>query len=114
MDVTGAFLHSSLKNEIYMEAPHGFYRNNRICRVLKSIYGLKQAPHLWFKSISGALHKLGFNSLQSDACCFTNKAQDVFVMVFVDDIQITGSNDRDIQILQTGLRSEFIMKDVEP
>jgi hypothetical protein len=114
MDVTGAFLHSVLTNEIYMEAPHGYYVNNKICRVLKSIYGLKQAPHLWFESISGALHKLGFSSLQSDACCFTNQAQDVFVMVFVDDIQITGSNDHDIRILQTGLRNEFTMKDVEP
>ncbi|HEY5744748.1 MAG TPA: reverse transcriptase domain-containing protein [Chryseolinea sp.] len=114
MDVIGAFLHGKLKVEIYMEAPKGFYGEKQICKVLKSIYGLKQAPYLWFEALSKALNKLGFFSIKADVCCFMNKEKDVFVLVFVDDLQITGPNTKAIEQLQNGLRNEFNMKDVEP
>jgi hypothetical protein len=86
MDVTGAFLHSLLDSKIYMEPPEGFYQRGLICKMEKSIYGLKQAPYLWFESLSKVLANLGFHSLQSDRCCFTNDAKDVIILVFVDDI----------------------------
>ena len=113
MDVTGAFLHSLLDSEIYTTPPEGFYPSGSVCKIKKSIYGLKQAPYLWFESLGKALADLGFHSLHSDQCCFTNTSRDVIVMVFVDDIQITGPNTKGIQDLQSGLRAQFKMKDLK-
>ena len=62
-DITGAFLHSLLQDEIYIEAPHGFY-SGQICKLLKSLYGLKQAPYLWYQALAKALEALGFLCLQ--------------------------------------------------
>jgi Reverse transcriptase (RNA-dependent DNA polymerase) len=114
MDVTGAFLHSLIDSEIYMEPPEGFYQKGLICKMEKSIYGLKQAPYLWFESLSKVLTDLGYHSLQSDRCCFTNDAKDVIILVFVDDIQVTGPNTKAIKDLQTGLKANFKIKDIEP
>jgi hypothetical protein len=114
MDVTGAFLHSLIDSEVYIEPPEGFYPPGVVCHVHKSIYGLKQAPHLWFESLTKALADLKFRSVHSDPCCFTNEARDVFLMVFVDDFRITGPNNQAIDELRSGLRERFTMKDVEP
>ena len=113
MDVSGAFLHSLLDSEIYMTPPEGFYPSGSVCKIQKSIYGLKQAPYLWFESLCKVLADLGFHSLHSDQCCFINAAQDVIVMVFVDDIQVTGPNAKGIEDLQSGLRAQFKMKDLK-
>jgi len=109
-DITGAFLHSLLQDEIYMEAPHGFY-NGQICKLLKSLYGLKQAPYLWYQALAKALETLGFLCLHADHCCFTNNDHDVFVLVFVDDLQITGPNTSAIDALRAGLKTNFALKE---
>ena len=98
VDVTGAFLHSLLQDDFYMEAPHCLY-DGQICKLLKSLYGLKQAPYLWYQALAKAL---GFLYLHADHCCFTNADRDVFVLVFVDDIQITGLNTAAIETLRDG------------
>ena len=109
-DITGAFLHSLLQDDIYMEAPHGFY-NGQICKLLKSLYGLKQAPYLWYQALAKVLETLGFLCLHADHCCFTNKDHDVFVLVFVDDLQITGPNTSAIDALRAGLKTNFALKE---
>jgi transposase InsO family protein len=109
-DITGAFLHSLLQDDIYMEAPHGFY-SGQICKLLKSLYGLKQAPYLWYQALAKALEALGFLCLNADHCIFTNKDHDVFVLVFVDDLQITGPNTSAIDALRAGLKTKFALRE---
>ena len=109
-DITGAFLHSLLQEDIYMEPPHGFY-DGCICKLQKSLYGLKQAPYLWYQSLARVLEDLGFLCLNADHCIFTNKTRNVFILVFVDDIQITGSNTTAIDALRTELKTEFALKE---
>jgi hypothetical protein len=110
-DVTGAFLHSLLQQDIYMEAPHGFY-SEQICKLRKSLYGLKQAPYLWYQALSTALEALGYLCLHADHCTFTNKTHDVFILVFVDDLQITGPNTSAIDTLRAGLKTKFTLKEL--
>ena len=71
MDVKTVYLYGKLKEEIYMAQPEGFIKSgqeNKVCRLLKSIYGLKQAGRVWYETISKTLQKkLGFQQLHSDA-----------------------------------------------
>ena len=71
MDVKMAYLYSELKEEIYMAQPEGFIKSgqeHKVCKLVKSIYGLKQARRVWYETISKTLQKkLGFQQLHSDA-----------------------------------------------
>ena len=63
MDVKTAFLHGSIKGEVYVEQPPGLKvqdRDTHVCRLKKSLYGLKQAHRAWYERIDNYLMKLGF------------------------------------------------------
>ena len=70
LDVKSAFLNGVLDEEIYMEQPQGFIiagKENKVCRLKKAIYGLKQASRAWNKQFHGVLTGLGFKRMSSDA-----------------------------------------------
>jgi histone deacetylase 1/2 len=114
LDVTGAFLHSGLEEEIYMQPPTGFNPKGIFWKIRKSLYGLKQAPNLWSKALTAALNSLGFTSTTSDACCFVNKHKTAYVLAFVDDLQITGSDPQEIERVVKGLKATFSIRDIPP
>lgn len=63
MDIKTTFLHGSLKEEVYLEQPHGFEvqdRRSHVCRLKKTLYGLKPAPRAWYERIDSYLMKPGF------------------------------------------------------
>jgi hypothetical protein len=83
---------------VYMEQPQGFSvleYPNHVCRLHKSIYGLKQAPRAWFTRLSQALLNLGFCGSQVDHSLFTYHLDSVhvFLLVYVDDIILTGNHE---------------------
>ncbi len=74
MDVTTAFLHADIDNEIYVRQPEGFVDQEHpdwVCRLNKSLYGLKQAPLLWNRTINLHLQSSGFNPTNGDPCVYT-------------------------------------------
>ncbi|KAL8126916.1 hypothetical protein AgCh_014006 [Apium graveolens] len=103
-DVTNAFLHGIVNEEVDMALPPGYTPSSQlfsvlpvkiwVCRLLKYIYGLKQAPHQWFIALSQALLRFGFVQLASDSSLFQlTRAGDVaYVLIYVDDMLLTGSN----------------------
>ncbi|XP_016558520.1 uncharacterized protein LOC107858380 [Capsicum annuum] len=72
MDVFNAFLQGDLNDEIYMELPQGFSSQgeNKVCRLVKSLFGLKQAPRQWNAKLSEALLKLQFKQSEYDHSLF--------------------------------------------
>lgn len=116
LDVNNAFLNGYLEEEVYMTQPPGFETADPslVCRLHKALYGLKQAPRAWFERLKSTLLKLGFCSSKCDPSLFTLHANQhsTFILVYVDDIIITGSSTSLIQQLVKKLNSEFSLKDL--
>lgn len=116
MDVHNAFVHGDLHEEVYMKIPQGFSDPNetRVCRLRKSLYGLKQSPRCWFAKLTEALLKYGFTQTKSDYTLFVYSKNRVSLRIFayVDDLIISGSTPRDIKLLKEYLSLCFHMKDL--
>lgn len=115
LDVKNAFLHGDLKEEVYITLPNGMpISPNHVCKLKRSLYGLKQAPRIWFEKFRSTL--LGFSYTQSkyDSSLFLQKISNgiVVLLVYVDDILVTGSDIQAIDRLKNLLRSTFQMKDL--
>ena len=96
LDVSNAFLHGILDEEVYMAQPKGFEDPTNpqfVCKLYKSICGLKQAPRAWFNRLSIALLSIGFVSSQVDPSLFTyhRDSTHAFLLVYVDDILVTSN-----------------------
>ena len=113
LDVKNAFLHGDLTETVYMAQPPGFEsKGEYVCHLKKSIYGLKQSPRAWFDKFSKAVVSHGMTRSQADHSVFFKKTKTgiVILVVYVDDIVITGSDREGIQILINHLSSSFLTK----
>lgn len=119
LDVKNAFLHGDLTETVYMRQPPGFEDKahpDYVCLLHKAIYGLKQAPRAWFDKFSSFLLAFGFQCNVKDASLFVyQKGKDViFLLLYVDDMVLTGNNNALIQKLLQELNKQFRMKDMGP
>ncbi len=91
IDIKTAFLNATLDKPIYMTQPEGFIKHGKedyVCRLLKTLYGTKQAPRLWSKRLEEAIQKFGLKPISADTCIFirTNKEEKSILIKFVDDL----------------------------
>ncbi|KAM1070145.1 hypothetical protein TB1_002021 [Malus domestica] len=117
LDVKNAFLHGFLTEEVYMAQPPGFgdaAHPELVCKLHKSLYGLKQAPRAWNDRFTSFLPSLGFQATYSDSSLFvkTVGSDIVVLLLYVDDIIITGSSTHLIQQVIHSLTAEFDIKDL--
>ena len=123
MDGTNAFLHSDLDEEIYMSLPQGYTPSsgtvlppNAVCRLHKSIYGLKQASRQWYKCFTGILLNDGYDQSPVDNTLFAKLQGSSFIalIVYVDDILIASNSDDLVNNLKKNLAASFKIKDLGP
>lgn len=117
LDVSNAFLHGDLDSEVYMEQPPGFCDQNKpdyVCRLRRSLYGLRQAPRQWYKRLNQALINHGFRVSPADSSLFHYVKNNVtlFALVYVDDIILTGTCSHTLNNIILSLQSEFMLKDL--
>ncbi|RVW94727.1 Retrovirus-related Pol polyprotein from transposon RE1 [Vitis vinifera] len=116
LDVNNVFLHGNLHEEIYMSPPLGLrrQRENLVCHLHKSLYGLKQASRQWFVKFSTAIQAAGFVQSKADYSLFTCRKGKSFtaLLIYVDDILITGNDVNAIVALKQFLHSHFRIKDL--
>lgn len=117
LDVNNAFLQGSLEEEVYVTQPPGFVDQDRphyVCRLRKALYGLKQAPRAWYMELRKYLLTLGFQNSTADTSLFTFRcgSEFIYVLVYVDDMLITGSNNALIDKFVTTIASRFSLKDL--
>ena len=118
LDVKTAFLHGELEEEIYMTQPDGFRvpgKEDYVCKLRKSLYGLKQSPRQWYKRFDSYMIKLGYIKSPYDCCVYMRKLKDdtfIYLVLYVDDMLIAAEKMCDIKKLKELLSSEFEMKDL--
>ena len=116
MDVKNAFLHGNLAETVYMRQPSGFVDKNKpdhVCLLHKSLYGLKQSPRAWFNKFSDFLIEFGFVSSVKDPSLFiySHDGNIIMLLLYVDDMAITGNSSAILTKQLTELNSKFLMKD---
>lgn len=96
MNVKNIFLHGDLKEDIYMTPPSGMFSTptSDVCKLRKSLYGLKQAPRAWFDKFRTTLLQFSFVQIKYDSSLFLHKTviDCVFLLIYVEDIVITGTD----------------------
>uniref|UniRef100_A0A2N9FP96 Reverse transcriptase Ty1/copia-type domain-containing protein n=1 Tax=Fagus sylvatica TaxID=28930 RepID=A0A2N9FP96_FAGSY len=110
--------HGDLEEEVYMDFPPGFSTSSesgKVCRLRKSLYGLKQSPRAWFGRFTHSMRKYGYHQSQSDHTLFlkhSNEGKVTALIVYVDDIVVTGNDIMEMGKLKTYLAKEFEIKDL--
>ena len=120
MDVSTAFLHGELPEEVYMTQPEGFIEQGKehlVCRLKRSIYGLKQSPRCWNHALDSQLKGMGFEQTSSDPCLYVrldSEGEMFLVAVYVDDIILGGRSEAKLNAVKEELSRRFEMKDLGP
>ncbi|RVX04964.1 Retrovirus-related Pol polyprotein from transposon TNT 1-94 [Vitis vinifera] len=118
LDVKNVFLNGDLEEEVYMDIPAGLETTsnfNKVCRLRKSLYGLKQSPRAWFERFTKVVKGYGFVQCQSDHTLFVKHFPEgklAIIIVYVDDIILTGDHEEKIDLLKKLLTKEFEIKDL--
>ncbi|RVW26217.1 Retrovirus-related Pol polyprotein from transposon RE1 [Vitis vinifera] len=119
-DVKNAFLHGELSEEVYMDLPPGCMVSEKqcqkVCKLKKSLYGLKQSSRAWFGRFTKSMRAFGYRQSNSDHTLFLKKQHGKIttLIVYVDDMVVTGNDPEERKALQNYLYKEFEMKDLGP
>ena len=118
MDVKTMFLHGDLEEEIYMKQPEGFIvkgKNELVCKLKKSLYGLKQSPRMWYQKFDTYILGLGFVRSKVDQCVYSKQMGDHFIniVLYFDDMLLIGNNKDVINEVKYHLSSKFGKKDID-
>ncbi|KAJ9544557.1 hypothetical protein OSB04_024264 [Centaurea solstitialis] len=117
MDVKTAFLNGKLTEDVYMEQPEGFEdpkNPNKVCKLLKSIYGLKQASRSWNLYFDERIKEFGFAKSEFEPCVYTKFSGSIvtFLFLYVDNILLIGNDVPTLQSVKSWLSKCFQMKDL--
>lgn len=111
LDIKTAYLYGELPDPIYMRQPPGFEAENKklVCRLKKSIYGLKQAARVWNIKIDSVLKKIDFQPSSADPCLYIkNRGGKLsFILIYVDDLVTACENEMEFQEIVKFLQQNF-------
>ena len=120
MDVKNAFLNGEPSEEVYMKLPPGYSHPpgfpHGVCRLRRALFGLKQAPQAWFAKFNSTISQYGFLGSSFDTTLFLRRSSHgiTILLLYVDDMIITGDDMQGIQDLKHFLGRQFEMKDLDP
>ncbi|CAM8905463.1 unnamed protein product [Rhodiola kirilowii] len=116
LDVKNVFLDRELREEVYMRLPPGYsIPDGMVLRLRRSLYGLKQAPRAWFEHFFFVVTAAGFTASDHDPALFIHTStRGRTLLLYVDDMLITGDDPRHITFVKEPLNTQFLMKDLSP
>ncbi|PKU78407.1 Retrovirus-related Pol polyprotein from transposon TNT 1-94 [Dendrobium catenatum] len=115
LDISNAFLHGQLTERVYMQQPPGFVDSahpDYICSLKKAIYDLKQSPRQWYATLSTHLQQFGFKFSAADPSLmvYHSSSSSLYILIYVDDILLTGNDKVIMDKLLTSLKATFSMR----
>ncbi|WVZ65258.1 hypothetical protein U9M48_014654 [Paspalum notatum var. saurae] len=113
LDVTNAFLHDNLDEQVFCQQPTGFHPDD-VCLLSRSLYGLRQAPRAWFTSFANFVLSIGFTQTRSDSSLFVyhDGHAMAYLLLYVDDMVLTASSTGLLNFIIAKLKSAFAIKDM--
>ena len=124
LDINNAFLHEDLDEEVYMSLPPSFHSKGKcssphssaslVCKLVKSLYGLKQTSRQWNAKLSATILQLGFIQFEANHSLFVHSNGDLFttLLVYVDDMVLIGNDPGCIALVKLVLDQKFGIKDL--
>ena len=115
MDVKTTFLNGNLLEDVYMTQPEGFVNpknSGNVCKLQRSIYGLKQESRSWNLRFDEAVKEFGFIKNEDESCVYKKVSGSavVFLVLYVDDILLIGNDIPTLQNVKSWLGNYFSMK----
>ena len=115
VDVTTAFLNGILEEEVFMRQPEGFViegQEHLVCKLKRSLYGLKQSPCCWNSTLDEYLKRLGFVQLTNDPCINVASGGEIIVGVYVGDVVVAGECEKLVEDFKRLLSERLEVKDL--
>lgn len=119
MDVVTAFLNPRIKGDTYMKPPEGLKVTSaqKVCKLKKALYGLKEAPRLWNEHINTFLYSIGFTRSMNDSSLYTswngrNPESRIFILLYVDDLLLASPSRNAVNRLKALLSQKYRMTDL--
>jgi len=116
LDVNNAFLHGELQEDVYMVIPPGVAHSNpnQVCKLNKSLYGLKHASRKWYEKLTSLLIQSGYQQATSDHSLFVKVTSSSFtlLLVYVDDVILAGNSLEEFKSIKHILQTAFKIKDL--
>nr|CCA27625.1 putative polyprotein [Albugo laibachii Nc14] len=114
-DVNTAFLNGHPEGEVFIYPQRGVEgKQNQICKLNRSLYGLKQSAATWLNTISEVFTYMGFSQCRSDSCIFIRQQGNsiIYITLYVDDMLVVATTTEEIEDMHTKLSNRFKMKDL--
>ena len=117
LDVKTAFLHGDLKEEVYVSQPQGFIvkgQEDKVYKLKKALYGLRQAPRAWNVKLNQILRGLNFHRCSKEPSLYRKEMNNelLVVVVYVDDLLVTGTSLKLIDVFKQEMATKFEMSDL--
>ena len=117
LDIKTAFLYGHLTEDVYMQQPQGFVQSGHehlVCKLKRALYGLRQSPRMWYERIHCFLLSKGYTRSDNDHNMYSKGEGDekTLLVVYVDDLFITGGDDVEISWIKQELKKEFDISDL--
>ena len=117
MDVDNAYLNTALKDKIYMTVPPGYeVAGDKVLRLQKSLYGLKQSAQIWNQRLKDAINHMDFNAISADKCIYIRAVGEHITIIglYVDDILILAKMQAIMEETKAGIKKALKVKDTGP
>ena len=112
MDIKTIFLYRDLEDKVYIEIPTDFEQPNIVCKLNKALYSLKQAPRVWFKTLTDFLTLFRYAAIPEDPSVYCNKETSIYIAIYVDNLLLFGADKLAIAALKKQLSERFQITDL--
>lgn len=117
LDVKSAFLNGEIQEEVYVKQPQGYEKKgeeHKVYKLLKALYGLRQAPRAWYARLKSFLQKMGLVKFPYEHAVYMKREGNEYLIVgvYVDDLLVTGTSVENILEFKNQMRDEFDMSDL--